>query len=58
MHSVYYRESEGTKISLRGDISLQVRHIPLPHWGEGGGRGSIQPPTLKHLTSKTCKNIK
>ena len=30
MHSVNDRESERTKISLRGDISLQVRHIPLP----------------------------
>ena len=32
MHSVYDCESERTKISLRGDISLQVRHIPLPHF--------------------------
>ena len=30
MHSVNDRESERTKFSLRGDISLQVRHIPLP----------------------------
>ena len=30
MHSVNDSESERTKISLRGDISLQVRHIPLP----------------------------
>ena len=32
MHSVYDRESQRTKISLRGDISLQLRHIPLPHF--------------------------
>ena len=32
MHSVYDRESERTKISLRGDISLQLRHIPLLHF--------------------------
>ena len=32
MNSVYERESERTKISLCGDISLQVRHIPLPHF--------------------------
>ena len=34
MHSVNDRESERTKISLRGDISLQVRHIPLPHFND------------------------
>ena len=28
MHLVYNHESERTKIFLRGDISLQVRHIP------------------------------
>ena len=32
MHSVYDRESERTKISLRGDFSLQLRHIPLLHF--------------------------
>ena len=34
MHLVYNRESERTKISLRGDISLQVLHIPLPHFND------------------------
>ena len=34
MHSVNDRESERTKSSLRGDISLQVRHIPLPHFND------------------------
>ena len=34
MHSGYDRESERTNISLRGDISLQVRHIPLPHFND------------------------
>ena len=34
MHSVNDRESERTKISLRGDISLQVRYIPLPHFND------------------------
>ena len=34
MHSVYDHESERTEISLRGDISLQVCHIPLPHFND------------------------
>ena len=34
MHSVYDRESERTKISLRGDISLQLRHIPLLNFND------------------------
>ena len=35
MHSVYDRESERNKISLRGaDISLQLRHIPLLHFND------------------------
>ena len=34
MHSVYNRESERTKISLRGDISLQLRYIPLLHFND------------------------
>ena len=34
MHSVYDRESKRTKISLRGDISLQLRHIPLLHFND------------------------
>ena len=56
MHSVYDRESERTKISLRRDISLQVRHIPLPHFAENLGRtwgrcsgGSIEPLYIKNL---------
>ena len=34
MHSLNDRESERTKISLRGDISLQLRHIPLLHFND------------------------
>ena len=34
MHSVYDRESARTKISPRGDISLQPRHIPLLHFND------------------------
>ena len=34
MHSVYDHESERTKISLRGDISLQLRHILLLHFND------------------------
>ena len=34
MLSVNDRESEWTKISLRGDILLQVCHIPLLHFND------------------------
>ena len=34
MHSVTDRESERTKTSLRAYISLQVRHIPRPHFND------------------------